>query len=337
MTSSGTDGYTWDARNRLVSTLSGASFQYDAFGRRASKTIGGTTTSFPYDGANAVQEVIGGTNTANSLSGGIDEVFQRTDSAGARSFLTDALGSTLGVTDSAGTLQTQYTYEPFGNTTISGSATTNSFAYTGRELEATGLQFNRARYYNPSLQRFISEDPLGFGAGINFYSYVGNRPVDRVDPSGLLDVYVWNYRGSTDAWGHSSITLADGTHLSWWPSNEGRDFTFGTDKIPIYEAPAFPDQTLEKDIEYEGQGPDKVIHIDGLNEAAIKAWWESFHGNPNNTRKTFGRNCSTVVYDALRAGGGPYTFHPIIWTSSDANNYAELCGIILVQIKNLGS
>jgi len=56
MTSNGTDGYTWDARNRLVSTLSGASFQYDAFGRRTSKTIGGATTTFLYDGANAVQE-----------------------------------------------------------------------------------------------------------------------------------------------------------------------------------------------------------------------------------------------------------------------------------------
>ena len=56
MTSSGTDTYNWDARNRMVSTLSGASFQYDAFGRRTSKTIGGTTTTFLYDSANAVQE-----------------------------------------------------------------------------------------------------------------------------------------------------------------------------------------------------------------------------------------------------------------------------------------
>jgi hypothetical protein len=63
MTSSGTDGY---ARNRMVSTLSGANFQYDAFGRRTSKTIGGTTTNFLCDGSNPVQEVIGGTNTGNS-------------------------------------------------------------------------------------------------------------------------------------------------------------------------------------------------------------------------------------------------------------------------------
>jgi len=94
MTSSGTDGYTWYARNRLVSTLLGASFQYDAFGRRVSKTTGGTTTGFLYDGANVVQELSGTTPTANLLSGGVDEAFQRTDSSGSRSLLTDALGST---------------------------------------------------------------------------------------------------------------------------------------------------------------------------------------------------------------------------------------------------
>ena len=155
------------------------------FGRRATKSNVGTGTTFLYDGANAVQEVIGGTNTANSLSGGIDEVFQRTDSAGARSFLTDAIGSTLALTDSTGTAQTSYTFEPFGNTSASGSATTNSFAYTSRELDAGNLYFYRARYYNPTLQRFISEDAIGFAGGINLYSYAYNNPIDFRDPFGL--------------------------------------------------------------------------------------------------------------------------------------------------------
>jgi len=71
--------------------------------------------------------------------------------------------------DSTGTVQTSYSFEPFGNTTVSGSATTNSFAYTGRELDATGLDFYRARYYNPLVRsnssptemRMISLDNLG--------------------------------------------------------------------------------------------------------------------------------------------------------------------------------
>src|SRR5439155_19367296 len=134
LTNDGTNTYMWNARNQLV-TLSGsvnANFQYDAFGRRVSKTIGGTT-QFLYDGVNPVQEISGTSASPNLLTGGVDEYFQRTDSAGARNFLTDALGSTVALADSTGTLQTQYTFEPFGNTSVTGTATTNSFAYTGRE------------------------------------------------------------------------------------------------------------------------------------------------------------------------------------------------------------
>ena len=186
LTSDGTNTYTWNARNQLVSISGGvnATFQYDAFGRRVSKTIGGTT-QFLYDGVNPVEELSGGSASANLLTGGVDEYFQRTDSAGARSFLTDALGSTTALTDPTGTVQTSYTFEPFGNTQVTGT-TTNSFGFTGRELDATALYFYRARYYNPSLQRFISEDPLGFaGSGPNSYAYVFNSPTNLIDPFGL--------------------------------------------------------------------------------------------------------------------------------------------------------
>ncbi len=186
LTSDGTNTYTWNARNQLQS-ISGpvpTSFQYDPFGRRVSKTIGGTT-QFLYDGPNPVQEISGTAASANLLTGGVDEYFQRTDAAGTRNFLTDALGSTLALADSTGTLQTQYTFEPFGNTSVTGAATTSSFAYTGRELDATSLYYYRARYYSPSAQRFISEDPLEFGGGdANLYAYARNNPVTYADPSG---------------------------------------------------------------------------------------------------------------------------------------------------------
>ena len=191
MTSDGAHSYTWDARNHLAQMDAGAtaSFVYDALGRRASKTILGAQTGFLYDGVNPVQELSGTTVTANLLTGRVDEYFQRTDSSGARSFLTDALGSTLALADSTGTIQTQYTFEPFGNTTPSGAATTNSFAYTGRELNGTGLYYYRARYYDPQLGRFISEDPLGLRSGdVNFYAYVSNDPTNLIDPFGLNSI-----------------------------------------------------------------------------------------------------------------------------------------------------
>lgn len=188
LTNDGTNAYTWNARNQLSAMSGGvsASFAYEGTGRRRAKTVGGTTTQFLYDGWNAVQELTSGTPTANLLQGlGIDETFVRTDGAGARALLPDALGSTLELADNSGTLQTHYTYEPFGTTAASGTSSTNAAQFTGRERDGTGAYFNRARYYHPQLQRFLSEDPLGVEGGLNLYAYAGNNPVSQVDPLGL--------------------------------------------------------------------------------------------------------------------------------------------------------
>jgi RHS repeat-associated protein len=101
------------------------------------------------------------------------------------------LGSTLALADASGTVQTQYTFEPFGATTTSGSTSANATQYAGRENDGTGLYFYRARYYHPKLGRFISEDPLGFGGGdLNLYAYVGNGPVNHSDPMGTSAFYI---------------------------------------------------------------------------------------------------------------------------------------------------
>ncbi len=187
--------YTWNVRNQLTGiTATGfaASFSYDSFGRRTGKTINGTTTNFLYDGLNPVQEKNGATVTANLLTGlGIDEFFTRTDGAGARALLPDALGSTVALGDNTGTMQTQYTYEPFGFTSQTGLASTNSYKFTGREEDGTGLMYYRARYYHPRLQRFIAEDPIGFRGGqANLYGYVRNAPTLYIDPYGLWEIQI---------------------------------------------------------------------------------------------------------------------------------------------------
>jgi RHS repeat-associated protein len=191
LTSDGTHTYTWDARNRLVS-MSGAvsaSFVYDAFGRRVSKTIGAATTNYLYDDVNPVQELSGGSPTANLLTGlGVDEYFQRTDSSGPANFLTDALGSTIALTGPTGNMLAQYTYDPYGNTTASG-ASTNPYQYTGRENDGTGLYYYRARYYDATLGRFISEDPMWFRDGTNLYAYAHNSPANLTDPFGLYTTH----------------------------------------------------------------------------------------------------------------------------------------------------
>ncbi|HEV2201013.1 MAG TPA: RHS repeat-associated core domain-containing protein [Bryobacteraceae bacterium] len=182
MTSDGIRSYTWSARNQLTA-IGTTAFQYDGYSRRSQNGAG---VSFVYDGLNPVQEIVGGSVRANLVTGGLDEYFARTDSGGTSSFITDALGSTLALADSTGTVQTQYTFDPFGNTTLTGTSSTNAFQYTGRENDGSGIYYYRARYYNATLQRFISEDPLGFGGGdANLYAYVGNSPISYADPLGL--------------------------------------------------------------------------------------------------------------------------------------------------------
>ena len=184
----GVNTYGWDVRDHLANISGGAnaSFQYDGLGRRLSKTVNGTSISFLYDNRNVIQELSGTVPAANLIAGlRTDERFQRTDSAGARTFLVDALGSTLALADSSGALQTQYIYEPFGNTTSQGSPSTNPFQYTGRENDATGLYFHRARYNSPGFQRFISEDPIGFRGRLNLFAYASNNPIRFKDSCGL--------------------------------------------------------------------------------------------------------------------------------------------------------
>jgi len=182
--------YTWNNRGQLASSSKtglSASYAYDAHGRRRSKTISGQTTGFLYDGKNVVQELNGSNPSANLLTGlGLDETYSRADASGTRSFLTDALGSTVALADTFGSVATSYTYDPFGTATSSGASSTNSFQYTGRENDGTGLDYLRARYYSPTLQRFLSEDPIGLAGGdANLYAYVSNQPIAFVDPLGL--------------------------------------------------------------------------------------------------------------------------------------------------------
>jgi RHS repeat-associated protein len=188
LTNDGTNTYAWDARNHLVGITgpNTASFAYDADGRRDLKAINGTTTQFLYDGLNPVQELQSGAVSANMLSGlGIDEYFQRTDSAGARDYLSDILGSTLALTDSSGSTQTSYTYDPFGNTTLAGASSSNPYQFTGRENDGAGLYNFRARYYSANQQRFLAQDPIGFrGGDADLYTYVRNNPVNLRDPNG---------------------------------------------------------------------------------------------------------------------------------------------------------
>ena len=90
---------------------------------------------------------------------------------------TNQLGKTL-----------SYVYDAVGNVVSeTDAAIAHLYGYTGREWdEAIDLQYNRARYYDPTTARFTATDPLSFAAGdTNLYRMVGNHPTYATDPSGL--------------------------------------------------------------------------------------------------------------------------------------------------------
>ena len=121
----------------------------------------------------------------------IDEYFSFSNSTGAASLLTDALGSTLALTDSTGAVFSTSVYEPFGRQPVgighspSSPLITIPFEFTGREDDDGTVYYYRARYYNTYLQRFLSQDPLDLpGIDSSLYTYVDNDPVSAIDPSG---------------------------------------------------------------------------------------------------------------------------------------------------------
>ena len=191
----GTDSwaYEWNAQNQLTrvtkNSIEQARFSYDPAGRRVEKVAGGVTTSYTYDGEDILREVRGASTLKYVHGPGIDEPLAREDGSGVLTYFhTDGLGSVVKRTDQAGAVVHEYRYDAWGN--IETGATEPGYAFTGREWDPeTGLYYYRARYYDPKIGRFISEDPLPIEARpfeeLNNYAYVANNPVNFIDPAGL--------------------------------------------------------------------------------------------------------------------------------------------------------
>jgi RHS repeat-associated protein len=89
------------------------------------------------------------------------------------------------LTDPSGSVVGGFTYDSFGRIESTSGSVSSRFRYTGREYDPeTGLLYYRHRYLDPEIGRFLSEDPIGLNGGINAYAYVGNDPINWVDPLG---------------------------------------------------------------------------------------------------------------------------------------------------------
>ena len=194
--------YSWDFENRLTQAVNPGvgttTFRYDPFGRRIQKSAPLGTTNYLYDGPELIEEIdTGGNVLARYNQGpGIDQPLSEFRSGTSSYYQQDWIGAVTSLSNSAGALANTYTYDSFGKLTGSTGTLTNPFQYTAREFDPeTGIYEYRNRYYDPSVGRFLSEDPIQFGGGEDFYSYAHNNPVRYFDPSGLSwrDWPVWDH------------------------------------------------------------------------------------------------------------------------------------------------
>ena len=164
------------------------------------KSSSSATTIFAYDGDNVIEtnNAAGAIISKYAQGQNIDEPLAES-TAGATSFHEqDGLGSVTSLTNSAGAVAQTYTYDSFGKLTNSTGTLTNSFQYTGRELDSeTNLYYYRARYYDPTTGRFLSEDPIRFTAGVDFYPYVNNSPLNFNDAFGEFPTW-WHRQVTND-------------------------------------------------------------------------------------------------------------------------------------------
>jgi RHS repeat-associated protein len=221
-------GIKWDGQYRIKEVLTnGAScekYGYDALGRRVITVSGGVTNFHVYDGLNVLADTdaTGGVLRVYGHGAGIDHLLTMTvyTSGMAKTYyyLTDQLGSVHALADEVGNVVESYRFDAWGKVTgiydpngnhLSESAYGNRFLWQGREYSyRTELYYFRARWYDPVMGRWLSNDPIGISGGLNQYVFCGNNPVNFVDPYGLW-AEEWAFWNPDSAVGRQFVSIGD--------------------------------------------------------------------------------------------------------------------------------
>ncbi|MEO1684060.1 MAG: RHS repeat-associated core domain-containing protein [Cyanobacteria bacterium J06631_12] len=206
--------FEWDYRNRLVAVVDSdvvgtevqrVAYRYDEMGRRIAKTVTVVSqalketknSQYIYDRANVIAEITfqgSGNNLRESSERYIfgpvtDQVIaQESELQGTQWHLSDHLGTVRGLTNETGAVTQQLKYDAFGNNINQNNANVlTRYQFAGREFDNDlDFYYNRARYYNSTVGKFVSIDPISFSSqDSNLYRYSNNSPIDTRDPSGL--------------------------------------------------------------------------------------------------------------------------------------------------------
>ena len=273
--------FAYDYRNRLVRSSKGddaVTFTYDIFGRQTSRTDLSGTQHFSYAGDQKIEERnASGQVTKHYLWGnGIDELL-RLDIYNGNSSTpyyvhTDSIGSTTAITDGSGNIVERVSYDVYGlptftnalGQTLKKSTIRNTTLFQGREYDYDLSLYNyRARYYDPSLGRFLQTDPLGYQDSMNLYQGMNMNPVNFVDPWGTYislisnpKEIVWLLRFGVpeSAWKYIDTTKLDGRTIidpALISNYQGNDLnmvrlkTMAIDKIKTTEIVSAEDYTVE--------------------------------------------------------------------------------------------
>ena len=199
--------YSYDALERLISVDDGSvvtTYTYDARGSRIAKVHDGTETRYLREGGQiwATLDADNTVQTYNIQAGSL--VYSLSGTGEIRVYHGDPRGSVVAVTDGAGATVGAYAYDPYGRVLASSGSLDNEYGFVGLHgvlTDENELVHMQARFYDPAIRRFLTEDPLGIAAGANVYAYVGGDPVGRTDPEGLFSpvviqaLEIWVYQG----------------------------------------------------------------------------------------------------------------------------------------------
>jgi RHS repeat-associated protein len=260
LASDGARTFEWDAQDRLIAVNQGTSRSestYDGYGRRVRivEKTGGVTTSdrrFLWCSSDLCEErdSPGTTVTKRFFGQGVQ------DGGAAFYYTRDHLGSIRELTDNTGAIRARYDYDIYGRATKVSGDKDAPFGFGGYYTHApSGLALTLYRAYDSSVGRWLSQDPLGFVAGVNFYAYAENNPVSLTDPFGLnprdkyyglpKEFWNWYHRQMKDP-GEPDLTKPDAEDMKKEWERQGEPDADGHRTKPVPEPAPDPDPSTQK-------------------------------------------------------------------------------------------